>query len=95
MTRFATKHSKFGVGGCWRLDLFLLNKIFLQEVLDVKNTFGRQVCCFWARNSLKVEKNEIWAESADQKHINNLPLARQFALTAVEIDMFGGKTRHV
>ena len=44
---------------------------------------------------LKVEKNEIWAESADKKHINNLPLARQFALTAVEIQMFGGKTRHV
>ena len=28
---------------------------------------------------LKVAKNEIWAEGADsQKHIDNLPLARQF-----------------
>ena len=44
---------------------------------------------------LKVEKNEIWAERADQKHINNLPLAQQFALTAVKLQMFGGKTHHV
>ena len=44
---------------------------------------------------MKVEKNELWAESADQKHINNLPLARQFALTAVKLQMFGGKTYHV
>ena len=40
-------------------------------------------------------KNEIWAERADQKHINNLALAWQFALTAVKLQMFGGKTRHV
>ena len=33
------------------------------------------------------------AESADQKHLNNLPLARQPA--AVKLQMFGGKTRHV
>ena len=32
---------------------------------------------------------------ADQKHINILPLVRQFALTAVKLQMFGGKTRHV
>ena len=44
---------------------------------------------------LKVEKNEISVERADQKHLNNLPLARQFALTAVKGQMFGGKTRHV
>ena len=41
--------------------------------------------------ALKLRKNEI----ADQKHINNLPLARQFALTAVKLQMFGDKTRHV
>ena len=44
---------------------------------------------------LKVVKNEIWAERADQKQINNLPLAWQFALTAVKLQMFGDKTRHV
>ena len=44
---------------------------------------------------LQVKKNEIWAERADQKHINNLALAWQFALTAVKLQMFGGKTRHV
>ena len=33
---------------------------------------------------LKVEKNEIGAERADQKRVHNLPLARQFALTAVK-----------
>ena len=32
---------------------------------------------------------------ADQKRINKLALARQFALTAVKLQMFGGKTRHV
>ena len=44
---------------------------------------------------LKIEKNERWAGRADQEHVNNLPLARQFALTAVKLQMFGGKTRHV
>ena len=32
---------------------------------------------------------------ADQKHINIFPLARQFALTVVKLQMFGGKTGHV
>ena len=31
MTRFAAKHSKFGVGGCCRLDLFSLQKIFFAK----------------------------------------------------------------
>ena len=44
---------------------------------------------------LQVEKNDIKAERADQKHRNNLPLARQFALTAVKLQMFGGETCHV
>ena len=48
----------------------------------------REIC-------LQVKKNEIWPERADQKHINNFALARQFALTAVKLQMFGGKTRHV
>ena len=44
---------------------------------------------------LKVEKNDIKAEGADQKYVNNLPLAGQFALTAVKLQMFGGKTFYV
>ena len=44
---------------------------------------------------LKIEKNKRWAGRADQEHVNNLPLVRQFALTAVKLQMFGGKTRHV
>ena len=32
-------------------------------------------------------------ERADQKQINNLPLARQFALTTVKLQLFGSKTR--
>ena len=44
---------------------------------------------------LKIEKNKRWAGRADQEHVNNLPLARQFALTAVKLLMFGGKTSHV
>ena len=42
---------------------------------------------------LKVEKSEIWVERADQKQINNLPLARQFALMTVKLQLFGSKTR--
>ena len=37
----------------------------------------------------------MWAERADKKHMNNLGVARQFALTAVKLQMFGGKMRHV
>ena len=48
----------------------------------------REIC-------LKVEKHEKCAELADQKHIINLPLTRQFALTAVKLQTFGGETRHV
>ena len=40
VTCFGAKHSKSGVGGCCRLDLFLLNKI----VLDVKNNFCGSKC---------------------------------------------------
>ena len=32
MVCFATKHSKFGVGGCCRLNLFPLNKIFFARI---------------------------------------------------------------
>ena len=32
MICFATKHSKFGVGGCCRLNLFSLNKIFFARI---------------------------------------------------------------
>ena len=37
----------------------------------------------------------MWMERADQKYVSNLPLAGQFALTAVKLQMFGGKTFHV
>ena len=37
----------------------------------------------------------MWTERADQKYVNNLPLAGQFALTAVKLQMFGSKTCHV
>ena len=42
---------------------------------------------------LRKMKNE--RNALIKKHINNLPLARQFALTAFKRQMFGGKTRHV
>ena len=48
----------------------------------------REIC-------LQVKKSEIWAERADQKHLNNLALAWQVALTAVKLHMFCGKIRHV
>ena len=59
MTCFAAKHSKFGVGGCCGLDLFSLKKYFLQEFLDVKNNFWRQVAVSKREICVKVEKNEI------------------------------------
>ena len=34
-------------------------------------------------------------ERAGQKHVNYLPLVRQFALTAVKLQMFGRKTVHI
>ena len=34
------QHSKFGVGGCCRFDLFSLNKYTFHEFLDVKNNSG-------------------------------------------------------
>ena len=37
---------------------------------------------------MKVEKKEICGERAHEKHINDLPLTRQFALTAVKLQMF-------
>ena len=40
-------------------------------------------------NKMKYERN-----TQDQKHMNNLPLARQFALMALKLQMFGGKTCH-
>ena len=42
--------------------------------------------------NLIADKNEVWAKCTEQKHMKNLPLARQFALTAVKLQMFGGKT---
>ena len=41
------------------------------------------------------EKRAEHADQVDQKHMNNLFLARQFALTAVKLQMFGGKIRSV
>ena len=42
---------------------------------------------------LRKMKNE--RNALIKKHINNFPLARQFALTAFKLQMFGGKKRHV
>ena len=69
---------------------FRSTKYSLQEFLDVKNNLWRQVL-FLREICLKVEKNEIWAELADQKHINNSPLARQFALMAVKLQLLAAK----
>ena len=52
-----------------------------------------QVCCLLSKREVRKMKYE--RSRADQKHINILPLARQFALTAVKLQMFGGKTGHV
>ena len=44
----------------------------------------------WRLRKMKYERNALIKST-----MNNLPLARQFALTAVKLQMFGGKTRHV
>ena len=74
---------------------FCSTKSVLARFLDVKNNFGGKCAVSDREMWLKVVKNEIWAERADQKQINNLPLAWQFALTAVKLQTFGDKTRHV
>ena len=71
-----------------------LRKIF--GVAKLQRIILKSKCAVSEREILlKIEKNERWAGRADQEHVNNLPLARQFALTAVKRQMFGGKTRHV
>ena len=44
----------------------------------------------WRLRKMKYERNALI-----QSIMNNLPLPRQFALTAVKLQMFCGKTRHV
>ena len=75
--------------------VFTQKNIFGQMFLYIKNNFGGKCAVSKREICTKAEKNEIWVECADQKHINNLPLVRQFALTADKLLMFGGKTRHV
>ena len=43
----------------------------------------------------KLRKMKNKRNALIKKHINNLPLAPQFALTAFKLQMFGGKKRHV
>ena len=62
VTCFAVNLSKFGVGGCCQLDLFSLRKVFSGGNCAVSQ---REIC-------LKVEKNEIRAERADQKQLSNV-----------------------
>ena len=67
----------------------------LQDFQTLRIIFGGKCAVSEREMWLKVVKNEIWVERVDQKEINNLPLAWQFALMAVKIQMFGDKTRHV
>jgi len=70
---------------------FCSTKYSLQEFLDIKaSVLFRSKKYAW-----KLRKKVIWTERTDQKHTNNLPLVQQFALTAIKLQMFGGKTRHV
>ena len=85
----------------WRSWLLLTWFVFaqqnqsLQDFQTLRIIFGGKCGVSEREMWLKVVKNEIWVERVDQKQINNLPLAWQFALTAVKIQMFGDKTRHV
>ena len=75
---------------------FRSTKYSLQEFLTFRIIISGGKCAVSEQEiCLKVEKNEIRAEYADQKHINKLPLVQQFALTAVKLQMFGGKACHV
>ena len=86
---FGAKHSKFGVADVAGLICFCSTKSSLQEFLDVKNTFWRQVCCFWARNM--PASWEKWNKLMSVTCWSGATVC----LTAVKIQMFGGKTRHV
>ena len=70
----------------WRRRLLSTWFLFAQQNTLCKNFYTFRVisggkCAVSEREIwLKFEKNEIWAECVNQKRINNLPLARQFAL---------------
>ena len=99
--RTGSKHDMFCRQTCevWSKRLLLIccrsSKYSLQEFLDVKNNFWRQVCCFWARNM--PESWEKWNMSGAHwsKTYKQLTFGVTVALTAVKLQMFGGKTRHV
>ena len=57
---------------------------------------ARHLVYHWVEESWYRELSQICysALAQDQKHMNNLPLARQFALMALKLQMFGGKTCH-
>ena len=89
MTSFGAIHLKFGVSECCRLDLFSRStKYSLQEFLDVKNNFPRQVCCFWAKTMH--ERWEKWNVSETRWSVWGDSLLQRLSNI-----MFGDKTPQV
>ena len=72
-------------------------KFVAKNFLEVKNNFWRQVCCFWARNRPKSWEKWNMRQSGTHwsKTFVQLTFGATAALTAVKLQMFGGKTRHV
>ena len=62
--------------------VFAQQKILCKKFLTLRIISGGKCAVSEWEIRLKVEKNEIWgrAERADQKHMKNLPLARQRAV---------------
>ena len=82
----------------WKIPSVASKRVHVRKNHGLRIISGGKCAVSEREIGLKVEKNEIsgGAKLADQKHMNNVPLARQrAALTAVKLQMFGGKTRHV
>ena len=87
MSIFYFKNAVLGAGLGLTLALTLTLKQHSQKKKDrprprvLLTAISRGRCAVFEREiCLKVEKNEIRAERADQKHLTNLPLARQLAI---------------
>ena len=71
------------------------------DVLGGRHSLGLFTWFAYARTycvpiaTLNLKKRTRLLYLGDTQIINNLPLSRQFALTAVKLQMFGGKTWHV
>ena len=71
------------------------NKLFFVELLEVKNNFWRQACCFWAENM--PESWEKWNRgwTCWSKTCKQLTFGGTVCFNGCQTQMFADKTCHV